>query len=414
MKRKLLTWTAVIAIATLFGLATAEVVKKVENRHPKAKYIFLFIGDGMGSTHVATTESYLSYKAGKMGGEMLTFSSFPAYGYATTYPADYHITCSSAAGTAIACGAKTKNFMVGMGPDSVALKSIAYELKDEGYKIGILTNVPVNHATPAAFYAHNCHRDNYYEISKDIASSGFDFFGGAGFIDNFGINGDLPASDMYLAENGYSIGYGLEEFNKVSKGAEKVILCQAQNKGKSAPNYSPEYRIDGALSLSQILKTAIDYLGDEEPFFIMSEGGNLDWAGHFHHTMAMVEEVIDFDKAIKTALEFYEKHPDETLIVVTADHETGGLTLGCTSEEYHDKMIRWELLEKQWKESGCKNVLSKKENDKLNILSGIGWTSETHNGGPVPVYAIGCGSERFNGRMDNTDIKSKILGNNIK
>ena len=142
----------------------------------------------------------------------------------------------------------------------------------------------------------------------------------------------------------------------------------------------------------------------------MCEGGNIDWAAHANHTMAMINEIFEFDKAIESALEFYNQHPDETLIVVTADHETGGLTLGCSSSEYKGKSLKWKKLEEQWEESGHKNKLSKEDNRKLNNQCGIGWTTTSHTGGPVPVYSIGVGSERFIGRMDNTQIKSRILG----
>ena len=148
-------------------------------KNDKAKYIFLFIADGMGPAHVTVTESYLSYKQGKIGGEQLQMTQFPYYGMATTYGAVKNVSCSAAAGTAIACGEKVLGGTIGVSVDSVNLKSIAYVLKEEGYKVGIMTTVPINHATPAAFYAHNLKRTNYHEISCEIPASGFDFFGGA-------------------------------------------------------------------------------------------------------------------------------------------------------------------------------------------------------------------------------------------
>ncbi len=149
----------------------------------KAKYIFLFIGDGMGANHVATAESYLSYKAGKIGGEQLVFTTFPYHGTATNFSANRHVTCSAASGTAIACGSKTDNSKLGMDKDGNALKSVAKELKEDGYKIGIITTVPINHATPGAFYASVPYRGDYYEVSCQLPESGFEFFAGSGFID---------------------------------------------------------------------------------------------------------------------------------------------------------------------------------------------------------------------------------------
>ena len=158
-----------------------------------------------------------------------------------------------------------------------------------------------------------------------------------------------------------------------------------------------------------MLSLALEFLGDEQPFFIMVEGGEIDWAAHSNKTMATVHEVLDFNRAVEVALKFYEAHPDETLIVVTADHETGGVTLG-QGPDWRPENFRWDILEQQWEESEGKSVLSKEENKALNDRCQIGWTTENHTGSPVPIYAIGKGAERFCGRMDNTDIKGKILG----
>lgn len=376
-----------------------------QQNETKAKYIFLFIGDGMGATHVAVTESYLSHKAGKLGGEQLLMTQFPYYGMATTHSANRHITCSSAAGTAIACGEKANNSTVGVNKDSVAIESVAYALKKEGYKIGIMSTVPINHATPSAFYAHNISRSNHYEIACEIPQSGFDFFGGAGFLDYNGKDGDKEPMDSYLEKNGYSVSFGMEEFRRESAGKEKAVFCQSSNRNESADNYVSDGTVEADASMAEMLELTLKFLGDEEPFFIMGEGGAIDWAAHDNRTMSTIEYMLDFDAAIMVAYEFYQKHPEETLIVVTADHETGGLTLGCGSSR-----VKWDILEKQWIESGKKNVLDEEGNRELNERCSIGWTTGSHTGGAVPVYAIGAGAERFIGRMDNTDIKGKILG----
>ena len=375
------------------------------NEEGKAKYIFLFIGDGMGATHVAVTESYLSYKAGKLGGEQLLMSQFPYYGTATTHSANRHITCSSAAGTAIACGEKANNGTVGINKDSIEIQSIAYTLKEDGYRIGIMSTVPINHATPASFYAHSLNRGNYYEISSQIPASGFEFFAGAGFLDYKDKAGDKEATDAYLEKNGYTVSYGLEEFRNESEGKTHVVYCQASNRNESADNYVSDGTVEEDATMAQMLELGLEFLGDEEPFFFMCEGGAIDWSAHDNRTMSMVENVLDLDGAIKVAYDFYLKHPEETLIIVTADHETGGLTLGCGSST-----VNWEKLENQWIESGKKNVLDAEANREFNRSCSIGWTTGSHTGGAVPVYATGAGAERFCGRMDNTDIKGKILG----
>ena len=396
---------SILAILVIFiSFAASSCCNEACDKDKRAKYIFLFIGDGMGNSHVATTESYLSYKQGKVGGEHLLMTSFPYYGTASTYSADKQVTCSSAAGTAIACGQKTNNEMVGVGPDSLALKSVACELKDLGYKVGIISDVPVNHATPAAFYAHTCHRDGYYEIAREIPESKFDFFCSAGFLDYKGKNADKEPLDKYLEEKGYAVFYGLKEFNEKKADYNKVVLCPTEVKGRNAREYVVAGQGEGDIRLHQMLESGIEFLGQEEPFFIMCEGGNIDWAAHFHRTMPVVLNILEFDKAIQKAYEFYLKHPDETLIIVTADHETGGLSLGGK-----DKSINWELLEKSWVDNDMEPLKDHDENKKLNDECSFGWTTVSHSGAQVPVYAIGCGAERFMGRMDNTDIKDKIL-----
>ena len=382
----------------------------------KAKYVFLFIGDGMGASHVAVTESYLSYKAGKLGGEELLMSQFPHYGMATTHSANKNVTCSSAAGTAIACGVKANNGTLGVDKDSVNVESVATILKRDGYKVGILTTVPINHATPAAFYAHSVKRTDYYEISNDIPASGFDFFAGTGFLQFNGKDNDQESTEEILERNGYTVSYGIEEFRAESVGKDKVVFCQAKNRGKSAGYYvsdglensgvESEDNVDHAdATMAQMLELALEHFGDEEPFFIMGEGGVIDWASHENRTMSTIENMLDFDAAIKVAYEFYEKHPDETLIIVTADHETGGLTLGAGRAT-----INWKALEDQWIESGKQNILDEVANAEMNRKCSIGWTTVKHAGGAVPVFAVGAGAEKFSGRIDNTEIMGKILG----
>ena len=396
-----------IFISILMMAISATGCAETAEKQEKAKYIFLFIGDGMGNSHVAATESYLSYKEGKLGGEQLTFTKFPALGLATTYSASHNITCSSAAGTAIACGQKTNNGMVGMDPKENKLKSMAYDLKEDGYKIGIMSSVPINHATPASFYAHNKNRGAYYSISQEIPASGFDFFGGPGFLEFNGKDGNEEDIDIVLENQGYEVCYGTEEFlTEAENGCDRIIFCQESNRKESAANYVSDGQVKEDLPLAGIVELAIDFLGDEEPFFIMCEGGAIDWAAHSNKTMSMIQEVLDFDEAVKVAYSFYLEHPDETLIVVTADHETGGIAIGSRKGSSN---IDWAKMEEQWEKDGYKNNLENDENLELNESCSIGWTTFGHSGAPVPTYAVGKGAEKFNGRLDNTEIKGKIL-----
>ena len=394
-----------IVITLTSSQFTSEAKRKKDD---KAKYIFLFIGDGMGMGQVSLTDSYLSYKAGELGGQHLSFTHFPYLALCSTYSANRNITDSAAGGTAIACGAKTNNEYIGVDPDGNNLESIAYALHGQGYNVGIMTTVPVNHATPAAFYGHNTSRYGYYEISREIVDSRFEFLAGSGFYHYKGRKGDKPGVDIYIEENGYDVCYGPQEFKSREQGKD-IVFIQESGRETNPENYVSDGSEACDVKLSEMLVMGLEVLGDEKPFFIMCEGGNIDWAAHDNKTMTTVMEIIAFDEAIKEALEFYKEHPDETLIVVTADHETGGVSIG-EGKDWRPEIIDWPMLEKHWFESGEKNVLGYKENREMNKKALIGWTSSHHTAARVPAFAIGKGAERFHGIIENSDIKGKILG----
>ena len=396
----------IAAIAMALSLNSCQ-EKKEES--PRAKYIFLMIGDGMGASHVAVAESYLSAKAGKIGGEQLTMTQFPYYGTCTTHCLDKTITCSAASGTAIASGQKTLYSRLGCDADFNRLESMAFPLKEEGYKIGIMSSVPITHATPAAFYASTPDRGDGYGIMKQIPDSGFDFFGGSGFEDMFGKDGQQLGADKYLEQHGYEVCFGPEEFLAAADTCERIVFCQQKSKAEDAKAYVSEEADAEDITLAEMLQLAIDYLGDEEPFFIMCEGGDIDWESHSSYTMPMIEKVISFDNAIAVAYEFYKAHPEETLIVVTADHETGGVAIG-QGESWSNTFIDWIKIEEEWEKNKEKYLQDSKANREFNEASHIGWTTSYHTGGAVPVFSIGKGAEKFMGRIDNADIKGKILG----
>ncbi len=406
---KLTKITSAIMILAL-AVTAASCSQNEKQDEGKAKYIFLFIGDGMGNSHVAVTESYLSYKAGRLGGEQLTMTTFPVFGTCTTHSADKRITDSSAAGTAIACGEKTNNSYLGVDPDGNPVESMSFCLQEDGYKIGIISSVAINHATPGSFYGHNISRGAYYEIMKEIPESGFEYFASSGILQYHGpkgAEGVMNAAD-YLEENGYDVCFGKEELAKAMKESNKIVFCQEYNRDAEPKNYdSTGNKPETETTLAEMVQAGIDFLGDEEPFFIMCEGGEIDWASHSDKTMPMIMTTIGFDDAVKVAYDFYLAHPEETLIVVTADHETGGVALGAGD---HYGEIEWGVIEKAWNDNGQSNNLSFEENRRLNEEAFIGWTTIDHTGGAVPVYAIGKGAGKFAGRMDNTEIKGKILG----
>lgn len=419
----------------------------------KAKYVFYFIGDGMGLNVVNAAECYKGYiENGTLKNIPLTFTSFPVFGIATTNAANRYITDSAAAGTALATGQKTSPGTIGMTTDRTTnLKSIAYDAKESKKAVGIVSTVSIDHATPASFFANQPERGMSYEIAMDGYKNGFDLYGGAGFVEPQ--KGDNPEVYSAYKEAGYTIIKGKAELQKLNNTTNKALLIERDQKYATSLAYAID-RTNEDLTLSDLVSNSINYLeskGGKNGFFIMAEGGKIDWAAHNNDGITAIVEVLDLDNAIKIAYEFYKKHPKETLIVVTADHETGGYTFGRSETAYEthanffdaqkvsvDKM--GEIINehaKSWID--CKALLTSnfglwdkikvsKEDEQKMILAfydkksnvapialnsimksiGIGWTSGTHTGSPVGVYAIGVGSDKFTGKQDNTDIPKKI------
>ena len=373
----------------------------------QAKYVFYFIGDGMSSTSVAAAEAYLAQERGVVGMDPLCFTLFPVMGEATSFSASNIITDSSAAGTALSTGEKTNNGMLCIAPDSTTQqKSISYKIHEAGYSVGVMSTTPINHATPAAFFGHNVKRGNYYEIGKELPASGFEFFAGGGLYHPNGKEKDqTPSLWEIIADGGYTLAYGYEDF-QTKKDADHIVLVQAE--GSEEICAYALGRPEGALTLSQIVESAITVLErNPKGFFLMAEGGLIDWTAHSQDLAGTIFEILDFDQAIAVADAFYAKHPDETLIVVTADHETGGLALGRKGYKYDLTVID------SVKNAAASTDVEKYMNDpasigNVNEEARVGWTTYSHCGGPVPVWAKGVGAERFAARQDNTDIPKKI------
>lgn len=371
----------------------------------KAKYVFYFIGDGMGFNHVSLTEYWLGHTQGVFDSRPLSFSQFPVLGWAVTHSESNLITDSAAAGTALSTGNKTKNGMIATGPDSTALTSISYKIHDAGYKVGISSTVGINHATPAAFYGHNVNRGNYYEIASEIPASEFEFFAGGGAIESTGDDEDKVSVYEAIENGGYVIAEGMDDFAAKKDGTQKMMLLQKDGRLRTELPYAIDMK-EHDMTQADLVRASIDFLYDEggEGFFVMSEGGRIDWASHGNDTKAVILETLSLSDAVAEAVRFYNEHPDETLIVVTADHETGGLTLS------------WEkgynlYLDKLEEISCSKDMVSEEERERMNEISHearIGWTTGDHSAANVPVFAIGAGSDLFSGRMDNTDIPKRI------
>ncbi len=332
------TFLAVFTLSLLFVISSCNSqnnLTKTEIGEKQAKYVFFFIGDGMGLPQVHLTEGYLAAVDGTVGAKTLNMTSMPHSGFAKTYADTRFITGSAAAGTALATGHKTSINTIAMDSDKhTPLKSIATKAKENGMKVGIISSVNINHATPAAFYANQPERSMYYEIALDLAKSDFDFFGGGGIKYNKGKKGDADVDALELAkEEGYQYVNTKAAFEGLKAGTGKTIAVNPVLLGSMEMPYGIDQQ-NSEISLAEFTAKGIELLDNENGFFMMVEGGKIDWACHANDVKTVIDDVIEFDEAIAEALDFYKKHPNETLIVVTSDHETGGLTLGYGGTHY--------------------------------------------------------------------------------
>jgi len=376
----------------------------------EVKYVFYMIGDGMGPNQVLLAETYTAALEGRIGRSPLRMTSFPYTGFATTYSASNGITDSAAGGTALASGHKTNNGCLGVDKDSVPVMSIAEELHNAGWPVGIMTSVAIDHATPGAFYAHVDKRNKYYQIGTQLAETEYEFFGGAGFHQPVNKD-DVKAPNLYdyCEHKEYVFAHGYQDAQNKLNACKKMILIQQtdgieRTKGCDCLPYAIDRKKDD-LTLPQITKTAIDFLAPREQFFMMIEGGKIDYACHSNDAATVIGEVLDFDAAIEVVYQFYLEHQDETLIVITADHETGGLALGNS-----DYTLNLTALQKQQQSLYAMGDTkeAKKKVEQINKEAKIGWTTGAHSDANVPVFAIGVGAELFTGWYDNTKIVEKI------
>lgn len=435
----------------------------------EVKYVFYLIGDGMGMGHVNAAQYYNRIVRG--ADEPLLMMQFPVASQAWTYSASAPVTDSAAAGTALSTGYKTKNNMLGLAPDSVEhYVSIARDLKDAGWGVGVLTSVAPDDATPAAFYAHQPARWMYYEIDKEAVASGYDFLGGAslrGVADKEGKPNEVPAM---IKDAGIEIAYGTEAGSELAGKVDRLWVLSPENVWGNGNNIG--YTIDsipGAMNLPSLTKVALDHVSAKSPdkFFMMIEGGNIDHAAHANDPGGVIKEVLNFQDVIRVAYDFYLAHPEETLIVITADHDTGGMAIGhpdhygyvdlalvdtqriskdrladyCRDIVKDGKTISWDemrdllqsklgfwtavpLTEEQTNRLRAafdRTFLARESNDEKGLYNtfsefvieafriynywvGTDFISHNHTANPVPVFAIGNGSEKFTHVVNNTDI----------
>ena len=433
------------------------------------KYIFYYIGDGMGFNHVLNAQIFSDEVL--RADSTLTMLRFPVASMARTHSASSDVTDSAAAGTALATGRKTRNNILGMDADTVAVTSIAKTLFDKGWGVGLVTTVAIDDATPGAFYAHVPSRSEYMTVGRQLAESGYQYAAGAGLRaarDNDGAR--TPLLD-YFAEQGVTVACGPEG---LATEADRLLVLS----NDTVKTWNVGYTVDsipGALTLPAMTAAGIRQLSRVSPdrFFMMVEGGNIDHAGHANDGGTIMREVINFDQSLALAWQFYLAHPDETLIVVTADHETGGMSIGTTTtgysvrpavaaaqkvskEEFSEyvkslardrRVYHWPDMEEYLAENlgfGSAVKLTPEETaelsemfenmmagrnsapdqetlyatfdgfsarvfELLNDKAGLGFTTIKHTGAPVPVFAVGVGASEFSGVNDNTDLPRKIL-----
>lgn len=325
-------------------LTTANAAEK------NAKYVILLIGDGMATAQVAAAEAYLGSLSGKVL-EPMAFQAFPSQGMTTTYASNAFITDSAAAGTALATGTKTYSGAISVDEEGNVLKTIVEYVQERGMATGIASTTRMTHATPAVFASHNPDRNAENDIASDMADSGIDYIAGGGyryFIDDSREGLKTKRTDgvdliSQMEDEGY-VSFISEEMTEEflawePKAGEKVVgLFSASHL---------DYAIDQANqpTVAELTRKGIELLSqDEDGFFLMVEGGRIDHACHANDGKTAIADTLAFNEAVKVAIEFYNEHPQETLVVVTGDHETGGMTLGFAGTKYDSA---FGLLEQQ-------------------------------------------------------------------
>lgn len=309
------------------------------------KYIFLFIGDGMSYPQIQSTNYYLSALANgtSMGGDgavlqhedALTFLDFPVVGSAQTYDSTSFCPDSASTATSLSTGHKTYSGTINMDETgTVPYETISEKLKaQKNYKIGVVSSVNLNHATPAAFYCHQVSRSNYYDIGLEMIDSGFDYFAGGALLQPTGKDEDQDDLYTLAADAGYTVAKTQAEAEAVTADTGKVILVDEHLADADSMQYELD-RTSDMWSLADYVEKGIEVLDNDTGFFMMVEGGKIDWACHANDAGSTMHDTQALSDAVDKAVEFYNQHPDETLILVTGDHETGGMTIGYAGTNY--------------------------------------------------------------------------------
>ena len=447
----------------------------------KPKYVFYFIGDGMSFNHILGTEHYNTEKAGASKTLRLNFTQFNTRNFVTNYSASNLVTDSAAAGTALASGKKTGNAHIGVDMEGNELRTLADVASELGYKVGLVTNVGINHATPSCFYGHTSDRFGFPKLVDDYIASDVAFIAGSTIMDMKSGPQDpkyKPISTAELAERIRNAGIELTlDIEQAAKCSGKRVALVANDKENKHVPYVIDRKGGEQHTLINHSKAAIEYLAceAEDGFFLMIEGGKLDYAAHEQDAVTTFYEVNEFAKCVQLALEFAKQHPKETLIVVTSDHETGGMSLGWDHYEIRMNVLQAQkasaievtkIIQKMraegkrnWKDYkqvlsdsfGLWNVVPVSKEDEallkhdfynifmkhgpmvdglynksefivydairiLNKAASIDWTSLYHTGMYTPLFVKGFGEELFLDCRDQTDIPktiAKLMGGEL-
>lgn len=346
-----------IIIASRTGNAQQSSVNPYKGKKPKN--IILLIGDGMGVTQL--------YSGFTLNLGQLNINKFKSIGFSITYSAFNYTTDSGAGATAISAGEKTYNGAIAVTKDSVVCKTILEYAEDWGLSTGLVSTSSITHATPASFIAHQVSRDYYEEIAADFLMTDIDVFIGGG-RNNFTTRRDKRDLVQELRAKGYQVVYSMDSIKNITQG--KLA-------GLNVPDHNPAYIEGRGDMLPSAAATAINILdNNKKGFFLMVEGSHIDWGAHANNTLYVANEVVDFDRAIGKAMEFAEKDK-KTLVIVTADHETGGMA----------------IMDGNYKTG---KVSAK-------------FVTASHTGVMVPVFAWGPGAELFQGIQDNTELFYKMM-----
>jgi len=332
---------------------------KGKKKHKAPRNIILMVGDGMGPAQV-----YAGFTARK---GQLNMAAFPVTGLVKTYSADNYITDSGAGATAIATGSKTNNGYIAVATTGENLETILEKAEKSGLSTGLVSTSAITHATPAGFIAHTSNRGNMEDIALDFLKTDIDVFIGGGYK-NFAHRTDSMNLIDSLSARGYFVARSLRDVDLPTVNKLAALL---------ADGHMPRYSAGRGEMLTEATLIALKMLKkNKKGFFIMVEGSQIDWGGHDNNLDYVVEEVVDFDNAVGKALEFARKD-GETLVIVTADHETGGLVL--TGGDISKGEVQGSFATKD------------------------------HSAVMVPLFAFGPGAEEFTGLLNNTDLHHKCM-----